>query len=99
MSSAVIPLPSKLIIVDTQDEALKIAKSLNCVDILLDARVTDKDEAVKIISEKLPYKDSEDQGCAATIVLPEAQAAFDYAVKITQKHGIVMTVSVVPPPH
>lgn len=87
---------SLLITVDTQDEALGIAQSLDCVDVLLDARKINKEEAVNIIAFKLPTHISEDQGCAATIVLPEVQAAFDYACKITQKHGTVMTVSVVP---
>jgi alcohol dehydrogenase, propanol-preferring len=81
--------------IDAQDDALRIAESMNCLDLLIDARKTNKEEAVKEIARKLPTNISEEQGCAAIIVLTEAQVAFDYACKITQKHGIIMTVSVV----
>jgi len=81
--------------VDAQDEALRIAKSINCLDVLIDVRKTNKEQAVKEIAARLPTEISEDQGCGAVIVLPSSQPAFDYACKITHKHGIVMTVSVV----
>jgi len=84
--------------VDNQDESLKVAHSLKSADLIFDARVTLPIEAEDIVAQFTAPQNSGHGGCAATIVLPESQAAFEYACKITRKHGIVMTVSVVSPP-
>jgi hypothetical protein len=81
--------------VDNQDESLKVAHSLKCADLIFDARVTLPIEAEDIVGQFTAAQNNGHGGCAATIVLPESQAAFEYACKITRKHGIVMTVSVV----
>src|SRR5271170_1746421 len=89
-----------LIVVDNHDEALRVAKSLKCADLILDPRVTCPDDAEILVDEITSPRNRGHGGCAATIVLPESQHAFSYACKITRKHGTIMTVSVVyiPPP-
>lgn len=81
--------------VDNQDESIRVAKSLNCADVIFDARVTLPIEAEEQVARMTAPTNNGHGGCAATIVLPESQHAFDYATKITRKHGIIMTVSVV----
>jgi D-arabinose 1-dehydrogenase-like Zn-dependent alcohol dehydrogenase len=81
--------------VDNNDEPLRVAKSLGCADLILDARTTTAAEAEIQIKPLTASKKRGQPGCAATIVLPESQNAFDYAAKITRKHGVIMTVSVV----
>jgi hypothetical protein len=82
-------------IVDNQDEAIRVAKSLNCADLIFDARVTLPIEAEELVAGITAPTNNGHGGCAATIVLPESQHAFNYATQITRKHGIIMTVSVV----
>lgn len=84
-----------LTIVDNHDEALRVAKSLKCADLILDPRVTSPDDAEILVDEITSPRNRGHGGCAATIVLPESQHAFSYACKITCKHGTIMTVSVV----
>jgi hypothetical protein len=84
-------------IVDNQDESIRVAKSLNCADLIFDARVTLPLEAEEQVARITAPTNEGLAGCAATIVLPESQHEFNYAAKITRKHGIVMTVSVVTP--
>jgi threonine dehydrogenase-like Zn-dependent dehydrogenase len=81
--------------VDNQDEALRVAKSLKCADLIIDPRVTSPDEAEARVDEITAPRHRGHGGCAATIVVPESQNAFTYACKITRKHGTIMTVSVV----
>jgi hypothetical protein len=81
--------------VDNQDESIRVAKSLNCADLIFDARVTLPLEAEEQVARISTPANEGLARCAATIVLPESQHAFNYATKITRKHGIVMTVSVV----
>jgi hypothetical protein len=86
----------ELTVADNQDEALRLAKSLNCADLIIDARRTSAEEAEIIVNDvTAPRSNNGMGGCAATIVLPDSQRAFDFATKITRKHGIIMTVSVV----
>jgi len=90
--------PHPLTAVDNQDEALRVAKSLVSEgDLIFDARKTSAADAEKLVNHVTSTHpvNRGHGGCAATIVLPESQHAFDYAAKITRKHGIVMTVSVV----
>ena len=86
-----------LIVVDNQDEALRVAKSLKCADLIIDPRITSPDEAEAQVDDITAPRHRGHGGCAATIVLPESQNAFIYACKITRKHGTIMTVSVVYP--
>jgi hypothetical protein len=81
--------------VDNQDEALRVTKSLNCTDLILDVRTTPPLEAQKQVNAITAPINKGRGGCAATIVLPESQEAFDYAMKITRKHGTVMIISAV----
>jgi hypothetical protein len=85
----------KLTLADNQDEALRLAKSLNCADLIIDARRTSPEEAEIMVNDVTAPRNNGLGGCGATIVLPDAQRAFDFATKITRKHGIIMTVSVV----
>jgi len=84
--------------VDNQDEALRVAKSLKCTDLLLDPRQTSPERAQILVDEITAPRSRGHGGCAATIVLPESQDAMYYASSITRKHGTVMTVSVVSSP-
>jgi D-arabinose 1-dehydrogenase-like Zn-dependent alcohol dehydrogenase len=84
----------KVIGVDNNDQPLAVAKSLNCADLILDARITPAIIAEQKISTLTAHMNHGHGGCAATIILPESQAAFTYAAKITRKHGVLMTVSV-----
>ena len=84
-----------LITVDNKDEALRIAKSLKCADLILDPRHTSLDDAELRVDEITSPRNRGHGGCSATIVLPESQNAFSYACKITRKHGTIMTVSMV----
>ena len=82
--------------VDNKDEALRVAKSLKCADLILDSRYTTPDDAELLVDEVTAPRNRGHGGCSATIVLPDSQIAFSYACKITRKHGTVMTVSIVP---
>ena len=80
---------------DNQDDALRLAKSLNCAELILDARRVSPEEAETMVYDITGPRYHGQGGCGATIVLPNSQGAFDYATKITRKHGIIMTVSLV----
>ena len=88
-----------LTVVENQDEALRVAKSLKCAELILDPRVTSPEDAEILVDEITAPRYRGHGGCAATILLPESQHAFHYACKITRKHGTVMTVSLVPIRH
>jgi threonine dehydrogenase-like Zn-dependent dehydrogenase len=81
--------------VDNNDQPIYVAKSLGCADLILDARYTSPADAEKQVAAITAPGNQGHVGCAATIILCESQHAFNYAAKITRKHGIIMTVSVV----
>ena len=69
--------------VDNNDNTLELARSLNTRATIVDARTTSPEEALKLFGGAVD----------ATIILPEAQAAFDYGAKLTKRHGMINMVS------
>jgi D-arabinose 1-dehydrogenase-like Zn-dependent alcohol dehydrogenase len=76
----------KVVGIDTRPAALKVAESLGSCDLLIDAS---KNES----TEELIKKINDGKGAHAAIILPEVQAAFDFAVKLLGIHGTMCVVS------
>jgi D-arabinose 1-dehydrogenase-like Zn-dependent alcohol dehydrogenase len=71
--------------IDNRDSSLDVIKSLNCCDLIVDARKESTAEVFKKCNNGL--------GCHAVLILPESQKAFDYAAPLARKAGTVCIVS------
>jgi D-arabinose 1-dehydrogenase-like Zn-dependent alcohol dehydrogenase len=76
----------KVVGVDARDKALELAASLNSCDVLIDTRE-------KVPAEELLAKINAGKGAHAAVILPEAQAAFDFAVNLLDVGGTMCVVS------
>ena len=73
----------KTVGVDNRDATIGLAKKLDCGATIIDSRQCTPEQAIEQIGE----------GVDAAIILPEAQPAFDYGLKLTKKHGLINVVS------
>lgn len=71
--------------VDTRPAALKLAESLGACDVLVDASKTSPKDVLREIQGG--------RGANATVILPEVQVAFDFAVGLLGPHGTMCVVS------
>ena len=69
-----------------------MAKSFKCADISLDALKTLPTEVGIQVTDMTAQDVTVRADCEAAILLPESQRDFDYATKITRKHGRIMTI-------
>lgn len=75
--------------VDAADEALQLARALDLGErvAIVDAR---RDDAVQVRQQQ---QQQQQDGLDAVIVLPEAQAGFDYGMQLLRNHGKCVVVS------
>jgi D-arabinose 1-dehydrogenase-like Zn-dependent alcohol dehydrogenase len=71
--------------IDNRDSSIDLIRSLNCCDIIVDARKETTAEVFKKCNNGL--------GVDAVLILPESQKAFDYAAPLARKAGTVCIVS------
>jgi D-arabinose 1-dehydrogenase-like Zn-dependent alcohol dehydrogenase len=74
----------KVVGIDTRPAALKLAESLGSCDVLIDGKNPPKD-VLSLINGG--------NGAHAAVILPEVQAAFDFAIKLVGVHGTMCVVS------
>ena len=71
--------------IDNRDSSIDLIRSLNCCDLIVDARKETTAEVFKKCNNGL--------GVDAVLILPESQKAFDYAAPLARKAGTVCIVS------
>ncbi|MCJ1301828.1 hypothetical protein MMC08_004629 [Hypocenomyce scalaris] len=78
--------------VDNQDAALRLARGLKTWAAIYDARETEPERIVTGMegAEGVPVAE---RGLDAVLVLPESQRAFDYAMRLLRHHSLCVVVS------
>jgi len=71
--------------IDARDSSIDLIKSMNCCDLVVDARKESTQDVFKKCNHGL--------GVDAVLILPESQKAFDYAAPLARKAGTVCIVS------
>ena len=71
--------------IDNRDSSIDLIRSLNCCEIIVDARKETTAEVFKKCNNGI--------GVDAVLILPESQRAFDYAAPLAKKAGTVCIVS------
>jgi propanol-preferring alcohol dehydrogenase len=71
--------------IDNRDSSIDLIRSLNCSDLIVDAR---KESSAEVFE-----KCQGGIGVDAVLILPESQKAFDYAAPLAKKGGTVCIVS------
>jgi threonine dehydrogenase-like Zn-dependent dehydrogenase len=71
--------------IDNRDSSIDLIKSLNCCDLVVNARKQTTAGVFKNCNNGL--------GVDAVLILPESQRAFDYAAPLARKSGTVCIVS------
>lgn len=71
--------------IDNRDSSIDLVTSLNCCELVVDARKESTKDVFKKCNTGL--------GCDAVLILPESQKAFDYAAPLARKSGTVCIVS------
>src|SRR5205823_2202662 len=67
------------------DSSISLIQSLQCADLVVDARTQSPSQVFQQCNQGL--------GCDAVLILPESQKAFDYAAPLARKGGEVCIVS------
>ena len=75
----------RTVAIDNRDSSISLIESLNCADLIVDARKQSTQEVFKKCNNGL--------GVDAVLILPESQKAFDYAAPLARKAGTVCIVS------
>ncbi|KAF2871633.1 alcohol dehydrogenase-like protein [Massariosphaeria phaeospora] len=83
----------KVLAVDAADGPLELVESLKVGARIADARAEKAADIVQQLGAEDGKKDRGEMGLDAVIVLPESQAAFDYAMTLLKTHGKCVVVS------
>ncbi|KAK0280276.1 hypothetical protein LTR91_004783 [Friedmanniomyces endolithicus] len=79
--------------VDAADGPLQLAKSLRTKAEILDARTQNAEAVVQRLGAEDGETNAANMGLDAVIVLPEAQAGFDFGMALLKHHGVCVVVS------
>lgn len=79
--------------IDAADGPLKLARGLGTNAQIIDARSVKAEDVVEQVGKEDKKTEAPDMGLDAVIVLPEAQAGFDFGMKILRRYGLCVVVS------
>ncbi|KAL2699823.1 hypothetical protein AAEP93_009798 [Penicillium crustosum] len=93
-------LGCKVVAIDASDAALALVRrvveelgSLGCLVTIVDARIQPAEDVRWAVCGKPEPSLEGEKGVDAVLILPEAQQAFDYGMKLLKDHGTCVTVS------